>query len=185
MKRIHQQNINLLSFGNPKHEYQKDPGITTDPLYSFLIPRIPRWVKTVLDCGCGFGIGSHLLYRAGFDVEGCDFSEPRLQYAREKFSPVKFFSQDLTKPLGKSYDCIVCVEVLEHMDDPVCLLNEMRSKSKIVLVTVPKPGKCNHFPEHMWDFVENDFCPPMTWLGPASHSHRAGVCNGLIPHSEK
>lgn len=78
----------------------------------------------VLDAGCGPGVVSLALARAGHQVFGCDLSEQMVQYAEEQAkllppkisSRLKFLTSDLEtigeKLPGEKFDLITCLDVL-------------------------------------------------------------------------
>jgi SAM-dependent methyltransferase len=69
---------------------------------------------TVLDAGCGMGFLVEALRERGVEAWGVDISEHAISQVHES---VREHCQvgTLTEPLGRRYDLIVCVEVLEHI----------------------------------------------------------------------
>jgi 2-polyprenyl-3-methyl-5-hydroxy-6-metoxy-1,4-benzoquinol methylase len=99
---------------------------------------------TVLDIGCGNGIISRAIGEAGYNVHGIDRSEAAIATARQtnRLPNVHFEIQDAEDLIiqGKTYDAVVCSEVLEHLNNPSGLLKEIEAlltPNGIVLVTVP------------------------------------------------
>jgi SAM-dependent methyltransferase len=85
--------------------------------------------KRVLDAGCGTGYGSKILARAGADVVGVDIDPAALDEAREAAPErVAFEMADARKlPFADAeFDVAVCFEVIEHVDDPESILDELR-----------------------------------------------------------
>lgn len=85
----------------------------------------------ILDVGAGEGYFSHLMQRAGYtDVTACDFLEEIW-----KCPDVPFVKANLNEgiPLGDaSFDCIVSLEVIEHVENHSRFVSE--------LVRLLKPG---------------------------------------------
>ncbi|NCX94575.1 MAG: bifunctional 2-polyprenyl-6-hydroxyphenol methylase/3-demethylubiquinol 3-O-methyltransferase UbiG, partial [Gammaproteobacteria bacterium] len=83
----------------------------------------------ILDVGCGGGILSESLAKAGATVTGIDLSEPALKVAQihlmesqlhvnyECVSAEVFAEQN-----PSHFDCITCMEMLEHVPDPESIL---------------------------------------------------------------
>jgi 2-polyprenyl-3-methyl-5-hydroxy-6-metoxy-1,4-benzoquinol methylase len=80
-----------------------------------------------LDAGTGHGVNVPWLASLGFDVTACDMDAQSVARVREwGFSA---FQCDLERAdpstLGPPYDLIVCMEVLEHLVDPVAVLESL------------------------------------------------------------
>lgn len=100
--------------------------------YNFVAQFAPG--KNVLDVGCGSGYGCSMLAGAGAaSVCGCDLSSHALRFAREHYGDrVEFTRQsctDMGRYPGRSFDFIICSEVLEHLaetNEVDSALREMR-----------------------------------------------------------
>ena len=86
--------------------------------------------KKVLDLGCGVGYGSNILADAAREVVGLDISEEAIEYARKNYTrPNLEFRVDNALHCSLesgSFDVVVCLEVIEHLDDYRGLLGEIR-----------------------------------------------------------
>jgi 2-polyprenyl-3-methyl-5-hydroxy-6-metoxy-1,4-benzoquinol methylase len=72
--------------------------------------------KKVLDFGCGPGALLYLLWELGIDVEGIDFSPyARLSAPGEIQDRIRVLPIDDPIPLDRTYDLVICREVLEHL----------------------------------------------------------------------
>ncbi|MEP7250993.1 MAG: methyltransferase domain-containing protein [Ginsengibacter sp.] len=98
----------------------------------------------VLDVGCGNGLISLSLGKAGYNVLGIDISSKAIEKAKERnnLSNVKFSvaGADELSETGKKYDAVICSEVLEHLNEPSTLLKYIYKTMKddgILIVTVP------------------------------------------------
>lgn len=97
---------------------------------------------SVLDVGCGEGT---LLKMIGekyptVALAGCEFSETALRYSREQLPQSRFFHLDILKDdiSNVSYDLLISVQVLEHLEDDVLAIERMREMCKrYLLVSVP------------------------------------------------
>lgn len=100
--------------------------------------------RRVLDAGCGEGFVTHYLTQQNPDLEltGLDQSEEAVAYAQEHFgASARFRTGNLYKlPFSdKSFDAVLCSEVLEHLDDTDRAVRELkRVARRYVLITVPR-----------------------------------------------
>jgi 2-polyprenyl-6-hydroxyphenyl methylase/3-demethylubiquinone-9 3-methyltransferase len=83
----------------------------------------------VLDVGCGGGILSEPMARAGAEVTGIDMSPPALAVARrhaaEAGVPVTYLqysAEEYARARPGAFDIVVCMELLEHVPDPASLV---------------------------------------------------------------
>jgi 2-polyprenyl-3-methyl-5-hydroxy-6-metoxy-1,4-benzoquinol methylase len=86
-------------------------------------------ISNVLDYGGGFGTLARLIAAKGSNIE-IDIHEPfpsQLAIAKvESFSNIHFVGS-----LDNSYDCLVCIDVIEHVPDPLDLFAMMVKSVKI------------------------------------------------------
>ncbi len=85
--------------------------------------------KKVLDVGCGGGILSEGMAKAGAEVTGIDMAEASLNVAKlhcleseleidYQLIPV----EELAKQTPASFDTVTCLEMLEHVPDPASII---------------------------------------------------------------
>lgn len=81
--------------------------------------------QKVLDVGCGGGILSEAMARAGAEVTGIDLAEKSLAVARlhslESGVPVNYraiSTEELAAEQPESFDLVCCMEMLEHVPEP-------------------------------------------------------------------
>jgi len=120
--------------------------------------------RMVLDAGCGTGYGSRLLAHAGArQVIGVDIAGSVLEaVAGQMPDSVHLQAGDVSKLdfEDDSFDLIVCFEVIEHMDDPSAVLDELArvlAPGGLLLVSSPNrdvypPGN----PHHLHEFAPNE-----------------------------
>lgn len=89
-------------------------------------------VDTVLDYGCGPGLHSQRFLDAGKNVTGVDiYRHPDLPAGVDLITP-RVFESDVN-----SYDLIWCSHVLEHIQNPIELLEDFLFNSEYTCITVP------------------------------------------------
>jgi glycosyltransferase involved in cell wall biosynthesis/SAM-dependent methyltransferase len=138
-------------------------------LHRLALPHVLRHLATaessdrrlrVLDLGAGTGSMSQLLHSAGYDVEACDLEPGQFQY-----SGVTCRKADLTERLpyeDASFDGIVCVEVLEHVDGHERLFREVARVLRpggVFLFTTPNVMSIKSRLSFLWTGFEHSFYP--------------------------
>lgn len=92
----------------------------------------------VLDYGCGIGSDGLALLEAGYRVELADFDNPSTRYLRWRLerrglsAPV----HDLDGEVPGGFDAAYAFDVIEHVDDPIALLEELESRATLVCVNL-------------------------------------------------
>ncbi len=95
--------------------------------------------KRVIDIGCGGGILAESMAAIGAVVTGIDLSEKPLQVAKlhllETGRTVDYrlvAAEDIAQEQPGQFDCVTCMEMLEHVPDPASTVN--------AAATLAKPG---------------------------------------------
>lgn len=85
--------------------------------------------RRVIDVGCGGGILSEAMARAGADVTGIDMSPPALAVAARHaegqdltISYQRSSAEEMAHERPGAFDIVVCMELIEHVPDPASLL---------------------------------------------------------------
>ena len=123
-----------------------DPSSEFKPLHAINPLRL-AWIqehvsisgKKVLDVGCGGGILAESMAVAGAQAKGIDLSEKALKVADlhslESGVQVRYeyiSAEDLAKKEAGQYDVVTCMEMLEHVPDPLSIIKSC--------ATLVKPG---------------------------------------------
>jgi 2-polyprenyl-6-hydroxyphenyl methylase/3-demethylubiquinone-9 3-methyltransferase len=93
--------------------------------------------KKVLDVGCGGGILSEAMARAGADVTGIDLADKSLKIAKlhglesgVKVEYRKVPVEQLAAEQPGQYDVVTCMEMLEHVPDPASIVRACAALTK-------------------------------------------------------
>jgi SAM-dependent methyltransferase len=118
----------------------------------------PLQFKSVLDVGCGQGSLLQELMREfpGIEPHGVDLSPSAVEFARKRVPQGQFGVLDLVKETtGRSYDLLVCSEVLEHIEDDVAAMNNLRRMCNGHLVVTTVQGRMRRFEPEAVGHVRN------------------------------
>ena len=124
---------------------RKDPitkwaiGKFNELLYSYVNKIKP---KKILDVGCGEGFTLKYLTKKGkFSLHGIDSSKEAIRLARKIAPKSRLRVGDVTKlPFkGNSFDIVLLLEILEHLENPKKIIKEVkRLAKKAVIISVPR-----------------------------------------------
>lgn len=129
----------------------------------------PFHPRSVLDVGCG---GGHLLravearLSGGLELVGVDYSRTAITLARQILPRARWVAHDLYGlELGKKFDLVLCVEVLEHLEDPHRAMSRLAkhcAPDGHLVVTVPD-GAVDRWEGHVNFWTEMEF---RDWIEP-------------------
>ncbi len=112
----------------------------------------------LLEVGCGSGQALRVLGELGWDAEGVDFDRAAVERARARGLAVRLGSLREQGYAAESFDAVVMSHLIEHVPDPLLVLEECRRVLKpggrLVILT-PNAGSWGHavFQEH-WFALE-------------------------------
>lgn len=123
----------------------------------------------VLDVGCGEGALLWGMRRLGLEVHGCDLSPPAVELARGLVGTDRVHVGTLNEVPYKpaTFDCVVALEVIEHLPNPRPFLDSVTALLKpggMLLLTTPnrhrvfavlkralgRPHSSTDYPPHHW-----------------------------------
>lgn len=121
-----------------------DPNGESRPLHdlnpiraAYIAARAKLHGARMADVGCGGGLLSEALARAGASVTGIDLSEKVIDIARLHLHESKLSvdyrvqsSADLAASEPGSFDAVCCLELIEHVPDPAALVSDLAAMLK-------------------------------------------------------
>lgn len=139
------------------------PGFTTDNLIN--------GACSILDYGCGNGVGSLMLKSSDWKIVGIDSDEAAISFARECWGHiVEFKHDDWAAAIDEDsdahryrwrYDVVVSLEVIEHVDNPQAMLKVLRNSclpgALVFISTLNHNSQYRKNPGHVGKFHVTDF----------------------------
>jgi|ERR1035437_2522209 SAM-dependent methyltransferase len=98
----------------------------------------------VLDLACGIGYGAYILAQAGHDVIAIDRDQEAIDYANKYYRHprISFRVSDATDLSGVDRcNAVVCFETIEHIKDPLSVLQRIAHAVPLLLASVPNEEK--------------------------------------------
>lgn len=137
--------------------------------------------RRVLDVGCAGGYISEILAARGFAVTGVDMAGTTFPES------IHFVAADLDQglpPLDGRFDFIICADVLEHLRDPLGMLQQCRERlapGGALVASLPNSGNAyfrwhvvlGRFPQHdqgLFDRTHLRFYPWSGWVELLQHA---------------
>ena len=121
--------------------------------------------KDVLDCPCGCGWGTSLLFSAS-SVVGIDISSEAIAYAKNHYmsEKISFIQADMGSfDLKQSYDLIICLEGIEHVEfevgrKAIQLFSKHLKRNGKLFISVPIKEPCSPpNPYHLYHYSQSEF----------------------------
>jgi GT2 family glycosyltransferase/2-polyprenyl-3-methyl-5-hydroxy-6-metoxy-1,4-benzoquinol methylase len=113
---------------------------TKIPYVEALKRYLPRG-GSVLDYGCGIGSDGLRLLEEGYRVSFADFDNPSVAYLRERLKSrgISAPIYNIETDIDASFDAVYCFDVIEHVDDPLAILDRLEHLGDLVVVNFLEP----------------------------------------------
>ena len=128
----------------------------------YITSRLDIRDKKILDIGCGGGILSEELSKMGAKVTGIDSSKKSIniaqKHAKEQDLDIEYINGSILdiSNLG-NYDCIICLEMIEHIHEPKKLIEKIKSisqkKSHLFMSTINRNFKSFIFAKIFAEYI--------------------------------
>jgi len=113
--------------------------------------------RRVLDCACGMGYGTAILWAAGRFVVGKDLDPEAIRLAQLLYPDCFFFIGDIYTLPMEHYDALACFETLEHLEDPENVIQKLPASLTTIIASVPIIPTVGINPAHRSDFTQDSF----------------------------
>jgi 2-polyprenyl-3-methyl-5-hydroxy-6-metoxy-1,4-benzoquinol methylase len=124
-----------------------------------LLHLIPQGISSMLDIGCATGnFGRAVKNKVGCKVVGIDLNPYEAEIARQYLDTV-ITGDFLNVPMDEQFDCIACLDIIEHICSTAAFLEKARMLLKekgYLLVSIPNIGHWSIVEDLMmgrWDYV--------------------------------
>lgn len=105
-------------------------------------PNVSRFLE--IGCGTGFVLSGIKAEFPGIQLTGAELHAEGLEFAKSRLPEATFVQLDATRmPFRDSYDVVGAFDVLEHIDQDVVALGEIKKALTVgggLLITVPQHG---------------------------------------------
>lgn len=151
---------------------KKDPLKYLSQIESVYFPvykNITEKNQRILEVGCSYGYLTYAINQSGNSATGIDISAKAIDFAKQHFGNnyLNISVEEFAAKYDEKYDMIISTEVIEHLENPVLLLEQLKgllSKNGKIILTTPNK-----------DFASKKFTwltdsPPVhvTWLSKKS-----------------
>ena len=162
-------------FENSQRDYRRDtPEIR---IYLQVLQELRRHAPgdRLLDVGSGPGVFLDLAREAGFRARGVELSDPHVRHARATFGVEVWQGDFLEAPsLPASYDAITMWDFLEHVLDPIAVLDRAHQLLKpggvLVIFTIDSTSLINRIGAALHRFTGSRVSQPLELLYDAHHN---------------
>lgn len=134
--------MELIEYKEMDNIENTHPWFLAKKRYLFAVVR--KYLKAkdakILDVGCGTGAIMKAFKDEGFDICGIDYNQTAIDYCHEKGLEATLGSLDDQQFADQSFDCIMALDVLEHIEkdaEAVKKIGRLLKPGGILVATVP------------------------------------------------
>ena len=141
---------------------------------AYIHQQIPLTNKAVLDVGCGGGLLSEALAANGAKVTGVDMNETLIavakNHAEQQRLKIDYYCEDVeaVAETGQRFDIITCMELLEHVPDPLQMIKACatltKPRGKLFFSTINR-----NFKSYLFAIVGAEYV--LNWLPKGTHNY--------------
>jgi len=95
-------------------------------------------IKNAVDIGCGYGLLLEELKKNQMDASGVEFDPDCVTNCIERGLKVTLVSEESDIIPDEMSDLVIASHVLEHIREPDTFLTEIKRKSRVVFIEIPK-----------------------------------------------
>lgn len=152
-------NSNTTDYWNNIWAAEGSESRDTTMLHEHLLNLIPDHGQ-IIELGCGNGqLLKKIAQKKSLRCVGLDFSDQALRYVRDARIDAVQTYLPLVPFASGSFDCAICAETLEHLDDPLSTIAEMSRVLRdggILVFSVPDGCVWGRGGEHVQEFKPTD-----------------------------
>jgi len=118
----------------------------------YLISKVPHYVNSILDVGCGRAWVAEKYLKKNVNVFSLDISVTNPSKALKKYPGKNHFgivADSFTLPFpDESFDCVIASEIIEHVIDPERFVKELLrvlKMSSILIISTPYKEKIQYY----------------------------------------
>ncbi|MFA5238552.1 MAG: methyltransferase domain-containing protein [Phycisphaerae bacterium] len=117
---------------------------------------------SLLDVGCALGDGLIYLKAKAPKVNrfaGADFSDEAIRICKNnpQLREMAFFQHDILEPFPDTYENVICLQTLEHVQKPEIAMRNLINAAKSLLIVAAPYRNRRPDADHLWSFDEMDF----------------------------
>jgi 2-polyprenyl-3-methyl-5-hydroxy-6-metoxy-1,4-benzoquinol methylase len=113
--------------------------------------------KTVLEVGCGNGVGTAMLANRASKIKAIDKLKGNCDFASQLYPWINFEARDIVMPLpiSKFAEVVIAVEIIEHVTYPLTALRNMiNAATETVWISTPNGKHAKQPPENPYHVAE-------------------------------
>ena len=123
--------------------------------------------KSVIEAGCGNGLGTAVLERKAASIIGTDKLQKNVDFANVLYPWIPFETWDINESTSLRASVVVCIETIEHVRNPSdAIRNLLLASHEEVWITTPngedKERPPNN-PYHVQEYTQKEILDMIEW----------------------